>query len=233
MARDPNKTAAGDQASDPDTSLGQIRDYELLGEIGRGGMGTVYLASHTMLKRKVALKVLPRERMADEQMVSRFLREIEAVGKLRHENIVQAFDAGEENGTYYLVMEYVDGADLSSLLRELVRADPASPGRQAGDSSESPTATHPSANTGGSPLSVADACELIRQAAIGLQHAHEHGLVHRDIKPSNLMVQRQESRNESQNPGSTGSKQSGSGLSTLDHLSSCSISAWPDCTRAT
>lgn len=167
MSRDSNKAAAGKPPSDSNQSLGRIRDYDLLAEIGQGGMGTVYLASHTMLKRKAALKLLPQERMADEPMVSRFLREIEAVGKLRHENIVQAFDAGEENGTYYFVMEYVHGWDLSALLKQL------------------------------GPLPVADACELIRQAAVGLQHAHEHGLVHRDIKPSNLMVKSRRTRVQS------------------------------------
>ncbi|MCH7726307.1 MAG: serine/threonine protein kinase [Planctomycetes bacterium] len=138
--------------------LGTIRDYQLLAKLGEGGMGTVYKALHTQLQKVVALKVLPAERMNDEQAVQRFRREMEAVGRLSHPNIVGAHDAGEHEGTHYLVMEYVDGVDLSELVRRV------------------------------GPLLIADACEIIRQAAIGLQHAHEHNLVHRDIKPSNLML---------------------------------------------
>ena len=90
--------------------------------------------------------------------MNRFHREMEAVGRLDHPNIVRAYDAGEAEGQFFLVMEFVDGANLSLLVRS------------------------------GGPLDIADACEIIRQAAIGLQHAHEHGLVHRDVKPSNLML---------------------------------------------
>ena len=83
---------------------------------------------------------------------------MKAVGKLKHENIVQASDAGEADGKQFLVMEYIEGAEFSELIRQHNR------------------------------LSIADACELVRQAAVGLQHAFDHGLVHRDIKPSNLML---------------------------------------------
>ncbi|MDP6060381.1 MAG: serine/threonine-protein kinase, partial [Pirellulaceae bacterium] len=121
-------------------------------------MGTVYKALHLQLQKIVALKVLPSERMKDGQAVSRFHREMTAVGRLSHQNIVGAHDAGEHEGTHYLVMEYVDGVDLSELVHRIGR------------------------------LPIADACELVRQAAIGLQHAHEHSLVHRDIKPRNLLL---------------------------------------------
>ena len=126
--------------------------------LGRGGMGTVYKALHTNLKRIVAVKVLPAKRLAHPRAVALFQREMEAVGKFDHPNIVRAHDAGEANGQHYLVMELVDGINLSRLVRTC------------------------------GPLPVAVACDLIQQAAIGLQHAHEHGLVHRDVKPSNLMV---------------------------------------------
>jgi serine/threonine protein kinase/Leucine-rich repeat (LRR) protein len=138
--------------------LGRIRDYELIEELGRGGMGAVYKALHVNLKRLVALKILPAEKMQDHRAVARFHREMEAVGKLVHPNIVLAHDAGEADGQHFLVMEYVDGLDLAQLADRC------------------------------RPLAVADACELVRQAALGLQHAHENGLVHRDIKPSNLML---------------------------------------------
>ena len=138
--------------------LGSLREYQLLSKLGEGGMGTVYKALHSRLKKIVAVKVLPTERMENGAAVARFSREMEAVGKLEHPNIVRATDAGDVDGQHFLVMEHVDGLDLS----EIVRAS--------------------------GPLAVPDACEAIRQAATGLQHAHEHGLVHRDIKPSNLMI---------------------------------------------
>jgi hypothetical protein len=121
-------------------------------------MGTVYRALHISLKRVVALKVLPPERINDPQLLARFHREMEAVGKLDHPNIVRATDAGEAGGRHFLVMEFIDGPDLSRLVHFC------------------------------GALPVADACELVRQAALGLQCAHEHGLVHRDVKPSNLLL---------------------------------------------
>ena len=136
--------------------LGELGQYRLLAVLGKGGMGTVYRALHTKLEKVVALKVLPHERTDNQQAVARFEQEMRAVGRLEHANIVRAMDANEDSGTHYLVMEYVDGTDLSELVRRL------------------------------GPLPIADACELVRQAAVGLQHAHEHSLVHRDIKPSAL-----------------------------------------------
>ena len=136
----------------------RLREYELLRKLGEGGMGTVYLARHTRLDRIVALKVLPPDRMRDSSAVARFEREMRAVGGLDHPSIVRATDAGDVDGTHFLVMEYVEGLDLSSLVERL------------------------------GPIGMADACELVRQAALGLQHVHERGMVHRDIKPSNLML---------------------------------------------
>jgi serine/threonine protein kinase len=137
--------------------LGQ---YEILAKLGRGGMGTVYKARHLRLKRIFAVKVISQRRLPDPQAVARFRREMEAVGGLNHPNIVQATDAGEAAGQHFLVMEFVEGRNLS----QLVRSD--------------------------GPLPVADACEIGRQAALGLEHAHQHGMVHRDVKPSNLMLTR-------------------------------------------
>jgi serine/threonine protein kinase len=152
QAVQPGQTAA------ESTTLGQLGEYELLEKLGEGGMGTVYRAEHTKLKRIVALKVLPKGRREDERAIARFEREMKAVGRLDHPNIVRAHDAREVEGTRFLVMEYVEGLDLGKVVRRV------------------------------GPLSVADACELIRQAALGLQSAHQHGLVHRDVKPSNLML---------------------------------------------
>lgn len=140
------------------TDLVQVRDYHLLKKLGEGGMGTVYKAVHTRLDRIFALKVLPPDRMRDEQAVARFQREMRAVGAFDHPAIVRATDAGELDGTHFLVMEYVDGLDLSTLAERI------------------------------GPLPIPDACELVRQAAEGLQHVHERDMVHRDVKPSNLML---------------------------------------------
>ena len=138
-----------------------IASYELLDKLGEGGMGAVYKARHVDLDKIVALKILPSDKMQNAEAVQRFKREMKAAGKLDHPNIVRAMDAGEQDGTHYLVMEYVKGIDLSDL------------SRQQG------------------PLPIPEACELIRQAAVGLQVAHESEMVHRDIKPSNLMLAQQ------------------------------------------
>ena len=115
-----------------------LGEYQLLEELGRGGMGRVYKALHTKLDRVVAVKVLPRGRVGDQQAINRFEREMKAVGRLAHPNIVQAYDAREIDGTPVLIMEFVDGLDLAEIVRR----------RRAG-------------------LPVADACELVRRTALG------------------------------------------------------------------
>jgi serine/threonine protein kinase len=135
-----------------------IGNYRIVRLLGEGGMGTVYEALHTGLEKVVAIKVLPGRLTQSIAAVERFKREIKAVGKLQHPNIVAAIDAGEIDGVHFLAMEYVSGLDLGTL----------------------------SDHAG--MLEVPDACELIRQAALGLEHAWRRGLVHRDVKPSNLML---------------------------------------------
>lgn len=139
-------------------SLESIGPYKIESRLGIGGMGAVYKAQHAKLKRTVALKMLPEDRWTNPDVIVRFEREMEAIGQLDHPHIVRASDAGEDNGLHYLVMEYVDGMDLARMVRRL------------------------------GALPIPEACELIRQAAVGLEYAHEHGLIHRDIKPSNLML---------------------------------------------
>ncbi len=167
IGRNPSFTTRQQLAEDPlpssDESTvlplgGVLGQYRLLQKLGEGGFGTVYKALHSRLDKIVALKVLTASRLRDPHAVDRFDREMRAVGKLHHINIVAAHDAGEIDGMHYLVMELVDGIDLSKLVKQHGR------------------------------LPIGAACELIRQAAVGLQHVHEHGLVHRDIKPSNLML---------------------------------------------
>ena len=145
-------------AREHEADLGFLRDYQLIEKLGEGGMGTVYSAVHTKLEKSVAIKLLPADRMRSADAISRFEREMKAIGKLQHPNIVQAHDAGEAEGKHYLVMELLQGFNASILVKRL------------------------------GPLPVPEACEIIRQASIGLQHAHENELVHRDIKPSNIMV---------------------------------------------
>jgi serine/threonine protein kinase len=132
--------------------------YELLDRLGAGGSGSVFKARHTRLDRLVALKVLSPRLLSDARALNRFATELKALGKLEHPNIVRALDAGEVEGMHYLVMEYVDGEDLSQLVERRGR------------------------------LSVRQACHVIRQAAIGVAYAHAQGLVHRDIKPANLLL---------------------------------------------
>jgi WD40 repeat protein/serine/threonine protein kinase/formylglycine-generating enzyme required for sulfatase activity len=158
-------TGGGREPSADSTSarLPSLGEYELLEKLGEGGMGAVYKARQTNLDRLVALKVLPKDRSENKAAIARFYREMRAVGRLSHPNIVQAHDAREIDGSPVLAMEYVEGLDLGKLVSA----------------------------TG--PLRIADACELVRQTAVGLQHAHEQGLVHRDVKPSNLMLTRDKS----------------------------------------
>ncbi len=138
--------------------------FLILDKIGEGGMGKVYKAVHTGTKQVVALKIVRPQLMSNKTVLKRYEREARAARALDHPNIVTLIDADEVNGRYYIAMEYVDGLDLSRLMRTF--GDP--PHR-------------------GLPQ-YQEACEYIRQAALGLQHAHERGLVHRDIKPSNLLV---------------------------------------------
>jgi eukaryotic-like serine/threonine-protein kinase len=134
--------------------------YKVLERLGSGGAGTVYLCEHVKVRRKVAVKVLPTVRASNPAAVGRFHREARAAGVLNHPNLVKCHDIDQDGELHYLVMEYVDGASLHEVV----------------------------ARTG--PMDPVRAAQYIRQAALGLQHAHEAGLVHRDIKPANLMVDR-------------------------------------------
>ncbi len=132
--------------------------YTILDRIGAGGMGQVFKAEHRRMKRLVAIKTLPANTMKDAAAIARFQREVEAAAKLRHPNIVAADDAAEANGVHFLVMEYVEGQDLSVLVKK------------------------------NGPLPVEKSVNFILQAARGLEFAHGEGVVHRDIKPANLLL---------------------------------------------
>jgi serine/threonine protein kinase len=132
--------------------------YHVLRLLGSGGMGAVYKAEHRLMERHVALKVINASVMNKPAMVERFQREVKAAARLTHPNIVTAHDADQAGHIHFLVMEFVDGISLAQRVQQQGR------------------------------LSVAEACSVIRQAALGLQHAFEQGMVHRDIKPHNLML---------------------------------------------
>ena len=132
--------------------------YRVVAALGAGGMGAVYRAEHRLMDRPVALKVIRGDLLGNEAMVERFRREVKSAARLAsHPNIVAAYDAEQAGETHMLVMEFVEGTDLARLVDRR------------------------------GPLPVGEACEYVRQAALGLQHAFEDGMVHRDIKPQNLM----------------------------------------------
>ncbi len=135
-----------------------LAGYEVLEEIGRGGMGIVYKARQHAPERIVALKVIRKERLGSADMVSRFRREAQASARLQHPNVVEVYASDFEGDRHYLAMEYVPGVTLQRLVEQ------------------------------NGPLPLGQACDFIRQAALGLEHAAEQRLVHRDVKPANLMV---------------------------------------------
>lgn len=135
-----------------------LGNYTILDKIGAGGMGQVFKAEHRRMKRVVAVKMLPPGTVKDPAAMARFQREVEAAAKLSHPNIVAAHDADEAKGVHFLVMEYVEGADLSAMVKK------------------------------NGPCPVANAINYILQAAKGLEFAHRKGVIHRDIKPGNLLL---------------------------------------------
>ncbi len=156
----PSSPADSDAAQGVDpvpAELARHERYRVVRLLGAGGMGCVYQAEHCVMRRTVALKVINRAFTANPAAVERFCREVRAAARLTHPNIVTAYDAEHTGDTTFLVMEYVEGVTLAQLVLER------------------------------GPLPIAEACGCVRQAALGLQHAHERGMVHRDVKPANLI----------------------------------------------
>lgn len=137
-----------------------IGKYKVLERIGSGGMGSVYLCEHKLMRRRVAVKVLPTAKASDPTALERFYREARAVAALDHPNIVHAYDIDQDEQLHFLVMEYVDGSNLQDIVKKV------------------------------GPLDALRCCHYVRQAALGLEHANNAGLVHRDIKPGNILVDR-------------------------------------------
>ncbi len=153
-------------AGSPPPELANLTDHEIVRELGVGGMGVVYLAHNRLMARDEVLKVIGQHIVEQPGVLDRFIREIRAVARLRHPNVVSAYSAFRcpTTGSLVFAMEYVDGLDL----RRMVKAK--------------------------GPMPVGHACYFVHQAALGLQHAHEEGMVHRDIKPANLMLSHHKGR---------------------------------------
>lgn len=137
-----------------------IGKYRILEKLGTGGMGQVFLCEHKLMRRRVAVKVLPAAKAADPASLERFYREARAVAALDHPNIVRAYDIDQDESLHFLVMEYVDGISLQELVMRF------------------------------GPLDPVRACHYVNGIAVGLHHASQAGLVHRDIKPANILVER-------------------------------------------
>lgn len=135
--------------------------YRLIQLRSRGGMGSVFVAEHTTMNRRVALKIISKQMGRDPAKLERFLAEARTIAALDHANIVRAYDVDHEGERYFLVMEYVEGRDLQQMVED------------------------------DGPLDFSRAADYIRQAACGLAHAHERSMIHRDIKPANLIINRQ------------------------------------------
>lgn len=156
-----SSTDAHSSDAQPELAPGRrLGKYRIERALGAGGMGTVFLAVDTELRRTVALKVLTTDRAANPQLVRRFKSEGQAAARLEHENIVKVFEAGEIDGQLYLALEYIDGIDVQQLVSKRGR------------------------------LPVRRSLEIVTQVAAALQHAYERGIVHRDIKPSNLLIRK-------------------------------------------
>lgn len=133
--------------------------YEIIKTIGEGGMANVYLAQDTILDRKVAVKVLRGDLASDDKFIRRFQREALSVSNLSHPNIVEVYDVGEEDGSHYIVMEYIEGKTLKQLLKK----------RES--------------------LTLTEVIDIMTQLTDGISHAHESYIIHRDIKPQNIMIE--------------------------------------------
>ena len=206
VVAEPVRFATTDAGPPQRVGLEQIGDYELLRELGRGGMGVVYEARDLRLNRRVALKLLPANAVLDPKRISRFQLEAQAVARLSHPHIVQVFDVGSSRGTHYLAMQLIDGKSLSTFLpteaddadalersRHALRGEPSASLTSnenvvASETAEPFERSAHHAERDGYVRDIRDVAKWGRQAAEALDHAHKMGVIHRDVKPSNLIV---------------------------------------------
>ena len=160
-SRRPSSKPAQSSGSADDLTNKNLGKFAIVKKIGSGGMGAVYLAKDTFLDRTVALKILPAEKAENPTLVKRFRSEAKAAALLNDDHIVKVYESGEIDGLNYISMEYIDGIDVSDLIRRK------------------------------GTVSVKRSIDIIRQIALALQHAYETNIVHRDIKPSNFMITRE------------------------------------------
>jgi serine/threonine protein kinase len=208
-------TTAGPDGECVAPELGQLGDFRLLREVGRGGMGVVYEAEQISLRRRVALKVLPFAAAIDPRQLQRFQNEALAAAHLRHENIVPVHAVGSERGVHYYAMQFVEGQSVAALIAELRHRSEHDEERVTKDhgrpDDEARLSKKPSDGNGAGPQDTAlglrhstldllsslgprhssffrTVADLGRQAALALEHAHQMGVIHRDIKPANLLL---------------------------------------------
>ena len=184
-------TAEPSFATGYQTDLGRLGDFQLVCEIGRGGMGVVYEAEQISLGRRVALKVLPFAAALDARQLQRFKNEAQAAACLHHTNIVPVFGVGCERGVHYYAMQYIEGQTLAAIIKNLRNGKDAACRASAPNSAIDMAAAPAQATEAPAalPAHVRAAALLGMQAAFALEHAHQLGVVHRDIKPANLLVE--------------------------------------------
>ena len=191
---------SGGRATLGSAQLSRLGDFRIIREIGRGGMGVVFEAEQESLKRRVAVKVLPRQALLDEKHLKRFQREAQIAANLHHTNIVEVFGLGEQDGFHYYVMQFIEGVGLDAVVPKLAKAV-----QLAGGNESAPASVSPEKNTLTAVVRQLLGAERFKnwrldsmywqnvarigwQAADALSYAHNQGVLHRDIKPANLLL---------------------------------------------
>ncbi|MDV6028779.1 MAG: serine/threonine protein kinase [Phycisphaera sp. RhM] len=173
-------------------SHNELGDFEILREVGRGGMGVVYEARQKSLGRRVALKVLPFAAVLDRRQIIRFKNEAQAAAQLHHPHIVPVHSVGCDRGVHYYSMQFIDGQALDRAIDQLRKLrDGTGENAENASGSTIPIGAFSTQRSVRSHNHINSVAELIRQAATAIEHAHEFGVVHRDIKPSNLLIDQQ------------------------------------------